>query len=142
MACGQGIDQITFTASYLGLSDSADSTYIGKAGYMVTVNPTSTGTMLMPMPMIPDVTVLVTSIFASNTYATLNSLSATNANVSSLSTAVTNISTSVTSMSTQVTNNAAAIAVLQASPHFYRNGTAIPPTGVFRIGDFFIANQT
>ena len=143
MACGQGIDQISFTVPYLGLSDSADSTYAGKAGFMVTVNPAATGTVLAPMPTIPDVTVLLTSVYASNTFATINSLSATNATVSSLSTNVSALSGTVTSMSTTVASNAAAIAVLQASPHFYRNGTAIPPTtGSFRIGDYFIANQT
>ena len=143
MACGQGIDQISFTVPYLGLSDSADSTYAGKAGFMVTVNPAATGTVLAPMPIVPDVSVFVTSIYASNTFATINSLSATNATVSSLSTNLTALSTSNTMMATTVASNAAAIAVLQASPHFYRNGTAVPPTtGSFRIGDYFIANQT
>lgn len=143
MACGQGIDQISFTIPYLGLSDSADSTYAGKAGFMVMVNPSATGTVLAPMPTIPDVTVLVTSVYANSTYATINSITATNATVSSLSTSVTALSGTVSSMSTTIASNAAAIAILNASPHFYRNGTAIPPTtGSFRIGDYFIANQT
>lgn len=143
MACGQGIDQISFTVPYLGLSDSADSTYAGKAGFMVTVNPSATGTVLAAMPMVPDVSVLVTSVFANSTYATINSLTATNATVSGLSTSVTTLSGTVTTLSTTVASNAAAIAILTASPHFYRNGTAVPPTtGSFRIGDYFIANQT
>lgn len=140
MGCGNSPTQISFTTTYLGLADSIDSSYAGKAGWMVTVNPSGTGTILAAMPAIPDVTQLLTNNSASTTYATINTVTAISGNVTSLL-------TSVATLQGQVTTNAAAIAALAAGaytgPSFYRNGTAVPPSsGSFKKGDYFIANQT
>ena len=87
------IDQIQFTTGYLGLSDSQDSTYATKQGFVVAVNSDGTGTMLIPPAITQDLSIYLKTAVAATTYATQTSLATVIQSVSTLASAPTAVPT-------------------------------------------------